>query len=322
VTHTPSDVGEVLRALGLRSTPQRRAILLAFETGVAEHLSADEVHARASRELPDLGRGTVYATLAEFTEVGLLAAFGTADPVRYETNTEPHDHFRCRLCLRLFDLASLAAADRSIPRGFTLERVQTRVEGVCADCDAYRRGLTKGTTLIAARGALPDPLPRGLACLATEGPLGTMLLAASPTGLLRVAFEDHGDADELRTRARSRRGGQSARAHLEQAAQALRGYLLGQTGEIRCRIDWESVAVADREALAATMTIPYGDHRSYTAIGREDRAYEVGLSMGANPIAVVAPCHRVTRGVERPQAFVGGSERRRWLDAHERRHAA
>src|SRR5512132_4416217 len=103
MSRTASDVGHLLRELGLRSTPQRRAILLAFERGPAAHLSADEVHARASRELPDLGRGTVYATLAEFTELGLLAAFGTPDPVRYETNTAPHDHFRCRLCLRLFD---------------------------------------------------------------------------------------------------------------------------------------------------------------------------------------------------------------------------
>jgi hypothetical protein len=30
----------------------------------------------------------------------------------------------------------------------------------------------------------------------------------------------------------------------------------------------------------------------------------------------------VTRGIERPQIFVGGAERRRWLDAHERQHAA
>ena len=62
-----SDVGALLRELGLRSTPQRRAILRAFSSGPAEHLSADEVHARASQELPDLGRGTVYSTLAEFT---------------------------------------------------------------------------------------------------------------------------------------------------------------------------------------------------------------------------------------------------------------
>src|SRR3954466_6886015 len=136
-----SDVGALLRELGLRSTPQRRAILLAFETGATEHLSADEVHARASQELPDLGRGTVYSTLAEFTEVGLLAALGTSEPVRYETNTEPHDHFRCRLCLRLFDLDTLKAAEQSMPRGFTRLRTETRAEGTCADCAGWGPGL-------------------------------------------------------------------------------------------------------------------------------------------------------------------------------------
>jgi Fe2+ or Zn2+ uptake regulation protein/O6-methylguanine-DNA--protein-cysteine methyltransferase len=322
MSRASSDAGAVLRELGLRSTPQRRAILLAFRAGTEEHLSADDVHARASRELPDLGRGTVYATLAEFTEAGLLAVFGTSDPVRYETNTEPHNHFRCRLCLRLFDLETLTGNAQSMPRGFTLERIETRAEGTCAYCADYQRGLQKGVRTIAAVGALPDPLPRGVACLVREGPLGAMLLAASPEGLLRLAFDEHGDADELRARARSRRGGQSARAHLERTAQALQDYLLGQIGDIRCPIDWSSVAVSDRGALAATMTIPYGDHCSYAALRSERPAYEVGLSMGANPIAIVAPCHRVTRGAESPHIFVGGIERRRWLDTHERQPAA
>ena len=98
------DPGELLRARGLRVTPQRRAILGAFSRDAAEHLSADEIHARAAAVVPELGRGTVYATLAELTELGLLAARGSPEPVRYETNTEPHQHFRCRLCLRLFDV--------------------------------------------------------------------------------------------------------------------------------------------------------------------------------------------------------------------------
>jgi methylated-DNA-[protein]-cysteine S-methyltransferase len=314
------NAGDLLRELGLRSTPQRRAILLAFASGAAEHLSADEVHARASRELPDLGRGTVYATLAEFTEAGLLAAFGTPDPVRYETNTAPHDHFRCRLCLRLFDLETLEDSERPVPRGFMLERVETRGEGTCAECGAYQRGLRKGASSIASSGALPQLLPRGVACLVADGPLGSIVLAASAVGLLRLAFEDHGDADALRARAASRRGNREAREHADRAADELQSYLLGQTTTIRCPLDWQALAARDRAALAATREIPYGDHRSYTALGREHRAYEVGLTMGANPIPIVAPCHRVTRGVERPQVFVGGSERRRWLDAHERRH--
>ena len=104
VTFGP-DAGDLLRARGLRVTPQRRAILGAFSHGADEHLSADEIHARAAAVVPELGRGTVYAALAELTELGLLAARGSPEPVRYETNTEPHQHFRCRLCLRLFDVA-------------------------------------------------------------------------------------------------------------------------------------------------------------------------------------------------------------------------
>src|ERR1700712_5190416 len=122
----PTEPGAVLRARGLRVTPQRRAILGAFTGAVTEHLSADEVHARASASVPEISRGTVYAALAELTELGLLAAFGSPEPVRYETNATDHQHFRCRICLRLYDVAlppprtSALAAD-----GHVVERTVT-----------------------------------------------------------------------------------------------------------------------------------------------------------------------------------------------------
>ena len=56
------EAGQLLRSRGMRSTPQRRALLAAFDGGPSEHLAADDVFARAARELPDLSRGTVYAT--------------------------------------------------------------------------------------------------------------------------------------------------------------------------------------------------------------------------------------------------------------------
>ena len=87
------EAGEMLRTRGMRSTPQRRAILSVFAGGRTEHLAADEVYARASRLVPELSRGTVYATLAEFSEMGLLAAFGAPEPVRYEINM-----IRCIYC--------------------------------------------------------------------------------------------------------------------------------------------------------------------------------------------------------------------------------
>ena len=74
---------------GLRVTPQRRAILGAFSHDPVEHLSADEIHARAAAVVPELGRGTVYAALAELTELGLLAARGAAEPPMVTLCSEP-----------------------------------------------------------------------------------------------------------------------------------------------------------------------------------------------------------------------------------------
>ncbi len=65
-------------------------------------------------------------------------------------------------------------------------------------------------------------------------------------------------------------------------------------------------------------SIPYGDHRSYADLNGTETPRELGRLMGANPIPIVAPCHRVARGVEIPTTFVGGHQRRQWLESHER----
>ncbi|MCW2952663.1 MAG: Fur family transcriptional regulator [Conexibacter sp.] len=322
MTAPDPDAGELLRGRGLRSTPQRRAILAVFRGGAAEHLSADEVHAHASQALPDLSRGTVYATLAEFTETGLIAAVGTAEPVRYETNTTRHAHFRCRLCLRLFDLAAGLPGELAAP-GFSVERIELRAEGICADCTDYEAGLEAGTSSMLRSGPPVDALSlAGVACAEEPGgPLGPLLLAATPEGLVRLAFEEHADAGALRARARSRRGSQAARRQLALAAEGLGRYLAGEPGAIECAIDWSALAASDPAALATTAAIPYGGTSSYSDLPLEQPARTLGRAMGANPIPLLTPCHRVTRGVELPPVFVGGGERRRWLVAHEREHA-
>lgn len=312
--------GEVLRARGLRSTPQRRAILGAFQGGATEHLSADEVYARAAESLPDLSRGTVYATLAEFSELGLLSAFGAPEPVRYETNTTHHSHFRCRLCLRLFDLVSGLQDPKEITDpGFSVERVDTRAEGICADCNDYEAGLEAGARAIRRSGPASDTLAApGVATAALEGPLGAVLLAATPDGLIRVAFEGHGDFDALRAHATSRRGSQAARRHLADATHKLRDYFAGVADPMQWAVDWAFLESSGALALRSTESIPYAGHRSYTDLETTDSARDVGWTMGANPIPIIAPCHRVTRGVEVPTTFVGGPERRHWLESHER----
>jgi methylated-DNA-[protein]-cysteine S-methyltransferase len=302
----------------MRSTPQRRAILSIFTGGRTEHLSADEVYAQASRSLPDLSRGTVYATLAEFSELGLLSAFGSPEPVRYETNVRPHAHFRCHLCLRVFDLTGGQQDPADIPDpGFVVERVETRAEGICDECTAYDAGLSAGARSIMTSGPPTDTLSSaGVTVSSMDSPLGPLLLAATPLGLTRLAFDDHDDATALRAHASSRRGSQAARRHLAQAVASLGRYFAGELARPDCAIDWSQLGSA-ANALRTIETIPYATPRSYSDLDQNLSAHDLGHALGANPIPIFMPCHRVGRGTEMPSSFVGGTVRRQWLEAHE-----
>ena len=257
------DPGELLRARGLRVTPQRRAILGAFSHGAEEHLSADEIHARAAAVVPELGRGTVYAALAELTELGLLAARGSPEPVRYETNTRPHQHFRCRLCLRLFDIA---LADPALAAdGFIVERFTITAEGVCAECVDYDEGLRAGAKRARRR---PGPeFPEGLAATTVGTPVGPVTLGATADGVMRVVFDDHADVPALQA-IDGRRGSRAARGHLAAAKAEVEAFFAGdEPGE--CVIDW--ARLPGLETLRAAMTVPRAQLASSTPLPRPRR---------------------------------------------------
>ncbi|HEY1614701.1 MAG TPA: methylated-DNA--[protein]-cysteine S-methyltransferase [Rhizomicrobium sp.] len=75
----------------------------------------------------------------------------------------------------------------------------------------------------------------------------------------------------------------------------------------------------------ALQTIPSGTTTSYGAlaqrIGKPRAVRAVGLANGSNPIAVVVPCHRVIGSDGSLTGYGGGLPRKRWLLAHEARHA-
>ena len=302
------DAGDLLRARGLRVTPQRRAILGAFSHGADEHLSADEIHARAAAVVPDLGRGTVYATLAELTELGILAARGSPEPVRYETNTEPHQHFGCRLCRRVFDVD--VDLDNPVPdalaaQGFVVEQITIIAEGICAECVAYDRGLRAGAKR--ARGRRSADLPERIVATTAETPVGTLTLGATPAGVVRAVFDGHGDVTALAEAIDGRRGSRSARAHLVDAKAVVAAYFAGQpAGD--CEIDWDRIEGS--ATLRAAMTVPRARQASYDALDTPTSASERGRVLGSNPLAIIVPCHRVTRGHELAAEYVGGVERR------------
>jgi Fe2+ or Zn2+ uptake regulation protein/O6-methylguanine-DNA--protein-cysteine methyltransferase len=307
-------IARTLRERALRVTPQRRAILQAFRDRGDEHLSADEVLSRASTAVPEIGRGTVYATLAELTELGLLAAVGNPEPVRYETNLDPHDHFRCRVCMRLFDvdLGSRELAERPAA-GYEIETVAIRAHGVCAQCRDYERGLRAGAAHVMRRPTVDASAAGELTCTVMASPLGELALGASPEGVARIAFEDHADFPVLAERAHTRRGPVAGRQRLTHVATTLARYFDGSRDAGEDGIDWRFSTPEAAAALVSVHEIVYGEPRSYDRLDGRLSAFECGYTMGSNPVPLLIPCHRVCRGSQRPAAYSGGPGRLRLL---------
>jgi len=73
------------------------------------------------------------------------------------------------------------------------------------------------------------------------------------------------------------------------------------------------------------LRIPYGDTMSYIELARRlgnpNAMRAVGAANGANPIAIIVPCHRVIGHDGQLVGFGGGLPAKRWLLDHERRHA-
>jgi methylated-DNA-[protein]-cysteine S-methyltransferase len=76
-----------------------------------------------------------------------------------------------------------------------------------------------------------------------------------------------------------------------------------------------------RRVWSMLRRIPPGRTMSYRelarAIGAPAAVRAVGTANGANPIAIVIPCHRVIAADGRLSGYTGGVERKRWLLTHE-----
>lgn len=82
----------------------------------------------------------------------------------------------------------------------------------------------------------------------------------------------------------------------------------------------------ERRVWAELLRIPVGETRSYgdiaAALGLRHGARAVGLANGANPLAIIVPCHRVIGSTGTLTGYGGGLDRKQWLLEHERRWSA
>jgi methylated-DNA-[protein]-cysteine S-methyltransferase len=113
-----------------------------------------------------------------------------------------------------------------------------------------------------------------------------------------------------------------ARRHAEQALAELREYLAGRRAFFSVPVDLAGVAPFQARVLAEARRIPFGATASYAElarrVGHPRAARAVGNALGANPVPVIVPCHRVIRGDGTWGHYAFGGEMKTRLLALER----
>lgn len=124
-----------LRTAGLRPTRQRLALARLLFDGGDRHISAEQLHTEAMGNSIRVSLATVYNTLHQFTEVGLLREI-VVDAGRsyFDTNTTDHHHFFFEKSGRLCDIPGEMIGVTKIPdapEGLKISRVEVivRVDG-------------------------------------------------------------------------------------------------------------------------------------------------------------------------------------------------
>jgi O-6-methylguanine DNA methyltransferase len=162
-----------------------------------------------------------------------------------------------------------------------------------------------------------------------DSPIDGLLAIVSPDGLVALEFDGARRLAFARKRLAARipdasfaaapaRGGPMAPVRAW-----FRDYFAGSLPEaLPYRLYGTEFQVAVWEAL---FEVPAGQTRTYgqlaRRIGHPDAARAVGAAVGQNPIAIVAPCHRIVGADGSLTGFGGGLPRKKWLLAHEASHA-
>jgi AraC family transcriptional regulator of adaptative response/methylated-DNA-[protein]-cysteine methyltransferase len=181
-----------------------------------------------------------------------------------------------------------------------------------------RLGMTPGAYLRGGEG-------QRIRAAITPTPFGQLLIAATDRGICRVALGDDASRLEALLAEEFPRADIVARDRtLAAHVTAVRRLLAGEGASGEPAIDVGGTAFEQR-VWRALQAIPYGETRSYQqiarAIGRPTASRAVANACGANPVALVVPCHRVVRADGSTGGYRWGAERKAALLAHERRKA-
>src|SRR5436190_5931389 len=150
-------------------------------------------------------------------------------------------------------------------------------------------------------------------------PVGDLLVAVTPRGLIRIAYNAHERVDDVLEELARRISPRvvEAPAALDTVRRELDEYFDGKRTGFDIPVDWRLHDGFGRRVLKATARIPFGKVLSYAQIAAKagsPQAYRAaGNALGSNRMPIVVPCHRVVASGGKIGGYTGGLERKEYL---------
>lgn len=172
--------------------------------------------------------------------------------------------------------------------------------------DAVEEALARAAARAADTGAAD------ISYVEADSSVGPLVLAATERGLVTVAFARSGAQDVLDDLA-ARLSPRIVRvpSRLDRARREIEEYLAGRRRVFDLALDWALVTPFQGRVLRCTAAIPYGGTATYAEIaaraGSPRGARAAGNALGANPLPIVVPCHRVLPRAGGPGGYAGGT---------------
>jgi Fur family ferric uptake transcriptional regulator len=121
-----------------RKTHQRQVVLETLRK-TAAHPTADELYEEVRKKMPRVSLGTVYRNLEILSTCGEINKLDLGEgKKRFDARMDPHHHFLCKQCGRVYDLPFIPVEDITQEAArmshFKITGVQIGFEGICDAC--------------------------------------------------------------------------------------------------------------------------------------------------------------------------------------------
>ncbi len=162
-------------------------------------------------------------------------------------------------------------------------------------------------------------MPEKLKVYVVESRLGPIYGAESRSGLVSLVLPAHDLRYFGQTLDRRAPGAetQAAEPGETKSGRQLTAYLKGELKALDAPLDLSGLSDFSQAVLTELTRIPYGHTKSYgqvaAAVGRPQAARAVGRAVGANPVPIFAPCHRVVGADGSLTGFGSGLPTKRML---------